>query len=148
MLTKIPNIALMGSESAALRSQGTQPTAEMRGRLERSRRIQGAEPGPVGAQGARAHGAGRRAPGPERLQGAEPERTGSRSPRTCARAAEAVRKAAMAPSPQVRVLRCCCCRLFQTHQVGRAPASSSSWLRDQASCPGPAPRRRAVVGCT
>ncbi|XP_032952094.1 MRN complex-interacting protein isoform X3 [Rhinolophus ferrumequinum] len=64
----------------------------MRGRLERSRRMQGAEPGPAGAQGARAHGAGRRAPGPERLQGAEPERTGSRSPRTCARAGEAVKK--------------------------------------------------------
>lgn len=26
----------------------------------------------------------------------------------------------MAPSPQVRVLRCCCCRLFQTHQVKKS----------------------------
>lgn len=40
----------------------------------------------------------------------------------------------MVPPPQFRVLRCHCCRLFQTHQVGRASASPSSWFQDQTSC--------------
>lgn len=39
----------------------------------------------------------------------------------------------MVPPPQIRVLRCCSCRLFQAHQVGLVPAYPSSWLQNQAS---------------
>lgn len=119
-LTTATNNVLMGSKRRAVpRSQGTQPTAETRGRLERSRPERNA------------HAPTRK--GPSACKGPTGER--SAGARARARADEAVTEAVMAPSPQVRVLRCCCCRLFQTHQVGRAPAYPSSWLRDWASCP-------------
>lgn len=90
--------------------------------------------------------------GPQRVQRAEAGRTRERSACRRARARKSGTQEAMAPPPEIQVLRCCSCLLFQAHQVGLAPASPSSWLRNQGSSPRLAlprlcPQNYGAVSC-